>query len=95
MIRSEVERFEKVDLTKKEDGKNLELARDIFLVGVWTAQRVSDYNNLKPDIRNGSGHRHRSVAVGTDPQRDGRGKPAECLCPDDAPASMAVGYFTA
>ena len=45
----EVERFEKVDLTKKEDGKNLELARDIFLVGVWTAQRVSDYNNLKPE----------------------------------------------
>ena len=38
-----------MDLTKKEDGKNLELARDIFLVGVWTAQRVSDYNNLKPE----------------------------------------------
>ena len=35
------------------------------------------------------------VAVGTDPQRDGRGKPAECLCPDYAPASMAVGYFAA
>ena len=41
---------------------------------------------MKPDTRNGSGHRHRNVAVGTDPQRDGRGKPAECLCPDDAPA---------
>ena len=41
---------------------------------------------MKPDMRNGSGHRHRSIAVGTDPQRDGRGKPAECLCPDDAPA---------
>jgi hypothetical protein len=25
----------------------------------------------------------------------GRGKPAECLCPYYAPASMAVGYFTA
>ena len=49
LTREEVERFEKVDLTKKEDGKNLELARDIFLVGVWTAQRVSDYNNLKPE----------------------------------------------
>lgn len=48
LTREEVERFEKVDLTQKEDGKNLELARDIFLVGVWTAQRVSDYNNLKP-----------------------------------------------
>lgn len=49
LTREEVERFEKVDLTQKEDGKNLELARDIFLVGVWTAQRVSDYNNLKPE----------------------------------------------
>ena len=49
LTREEVERFEKVVLTKKEDGKNLELARDIFLVGVWTAQRVSDYNNLKPE----------------------------------------------
>jgi len=27
-------------------------ARDIFLIGVWTAQRVSDYNNIqKEDIR--------------------------------------------
>ena len=49
LTREEVERFEKVDLSKKPDGKNLELARDIFLVGVWTAQRVSDYNNLKPE----------------------------------------------
>ncbi len=49
LTREELERFEKVNLTKKEDGKNLELARDIFLVGVWTAQRVSDYNNLKPE----------------------------------------------
>lgn len=24
------------------------LARDIFMIGVWTAQRVSDYNNLQP-----------------------------------------------
>ena len=24
-------------------------ARDLFLVGVWTAQRVSDYNNIKPE----------------------------------------------
>ena len=45
---------------------------------------------MKPDIRNGSGHRHRSGAVGTDPQRDGRGKPAECLCPDDAPARERI-----
>ena len=29
-----------------EYGKGHELARDIFMVGVWTAQRVSDYNNI-------------------------------------------------
>ena len=43
------ERFETVDLSKKADRQNLELARDIFLIAVWTAQRVSDYNNLKPE----------------------------------------------
>lgn len=26
-----------------------ELARDIFMIGVWTAQRVSDYNNIKKE----------------------------------------------
>ena len=26
-----------------------EQARDLFMVGVWTAQRVSDYNNIKPE----------------------------------------------
>jgi integrase len=30
-------------------GKGFELARDIFMVGVWTAQRVSDYNNIKKE----------------------------------------------
>ena len=49
LTREELERFEQVDLSQKEDGRNLELARDIFMVGVWTAQRVSDYNNLKPE----------------------------------------------
>ena len=33
-----------VDTSKLSDGHIL--ARDIFMVGVWTAQRVSDYNNL-------------------------------------------------
>lgn len=26
-----------------------EQARDLFMIGVWTAQRVSDYNNIKPE----------------------------------------------
>ena len=38
-----------VDLSDFEQGH--EIARDIFMVGVWTAQRVSDYNNIsKKDI---------------------------------------------
>ena len=35
-----------VDLSGKPD--KYDLARDIFMIGVWTAQRVSDYNNIKP-----------------------------------------------
>ena len=27
----------------------MQLARDIFLIGVWTAQRVSDYNHIRPE----------------------------------------------
>lgn len=36
-----------VDLSKFGIGH--EQARDIFMVGVWTAQRVSDYNNIKKE----------------------------------------------
>lgn len=33
----------------KQNGKGYEIARDIFIVGCWTAQRVSDYNNIRKD----------------------------------------------
>lgn len=33
----------------KQNGKGYEIARDIFMVGCWTAQRVSDYNNIRKD----------------------------------------------
>ena len=49
LTRAELEAMEKVDLSKMEDKKNYELARDLFMIGVWLAQRVSDYNNLKPE----------------------------------------------
>lgn len=49
LTREELDAMEKVDLSKTEDRKKYELARDIFMVGVWLAQRVSDYNNLKPE----------------------------------------------
>lgn len=40
-----------VDLSGDTTG--MELSRDIFMIGVWTAQRVSDYNNIrKEDIQN-------------------------------------------
>ena len=37
----------KVPAKKLSEGK--QLARDIFMIGVWTAQRVSDYNNIQPE----------------------------------------------
>lgn len=49
LTKAELEAMEAVKLSKEEDGRNLELARDIFMIGVWLAQRVSDYNNLKPE----------------------------------------------
>ena len=50
LTREEIQKITDLDLSKEADG--YELARDIFLIGVWTAQRVSDYNNLqREDIR--------------------------------------------
>ena len=49
LTRAELEAMEKADLSEMDDKKNYELARDIFMIGVWLAQRVSDYNNLKPE----------------------------------------------
>ena len=49
------------------------IARDIFMVGVWTAQRVSDYNNLSKD----SIHTYtkRTIADVPDPENPGKTKP--------------------
>lgn len=50
LTRKDLEAMEKADLSKYKPESsadcNIELARDIFMVGVWTAQRVSDYNNI-------------------------------------------------
>ena len=44
---------EDLDKMRKADLSDMhpcyDLARDIFFIGVWTAQRVSDYNNIKPE----------------------------------------------
>ena len=44
LTREDLAKVVSVDLSKL--GQGYSQARDIFMVGVWTAQRVSDYNNL-------------------------------------------------
>lgn len=44
LTRDDLTKIMSVDTSKLSHGHIL--ARDIFMVGVWTAQRVSDYNNL-------------------------------------------------
>lgn len=44
LTREDLTKVMSVDLSKL--GPGYSQARDIFMVGVWTAQRVSDYNNL-------------------------------------------------
>ena len=47
LTREDLDKLMTVDLSKYEEGHTQ--ARDIFMVGVWTAQRVSDYNNIKKE----------------------------------------------
>ena len=44
LTRNELERIDALDLSKCSRGR--QIARDLFMIGVWTAQRVSDYNRL-------------------------------------------------
>lgn len=43
----EIKRMNEVNLDNLPEGYRI--ARDIFMTGVWTAQRISDYNNIKPE----------------------------------------------
>jgi len=47
LTREELEKIMAVPADKLSSGK--QLARDIFMIGVWTAQRVSDYNDIRPE----------------------------------------------
>ena len=47
LTREDLSKIMNVNLSTLSDG--YEYARDIFMVGVWTAQRISDYNNLSRD----------------------------------------------
>lgn len=47
LTKDDLAAIQAADLSKYDKGH--EWARDIFMVGVWTAQRVSDYNNISKD----------------------------------------------
>ena len=47
LTKEDLEKLMTVDMSGLSLGH--EIARDIFMVGVWTAQRVSDYNNIERD----------------------------------------------
>ena len=47
LTREEVERIKEVNLQYLPEGYSI--ARDLFLVGIWTAQRCSDYLDIKPE----------------------------------------------
>ena len=50
LTQEELDKMNAADLSELEDGAAI--SRDIFMVGVYTAQRISDYNNIKKeDIR--------------------------------------------
>lgn len=51
----------------------IELARDIFMIGVWTAQRVSDYNNIgKQNIKSFDNNGMEQLMVSIHQQKTGR-----------------------
>lgn len=67
LTKEDLDKIRAVDLSKKSYG--FDLARDIFLIGVWTAQRVSDYNNIKrEDIKT---HKVHKVIEVDDPENPG------------------------
>lgn len=50
LTKEDLDKIRAVNLNDKSYG--YDLARDIFMIGVWTAQRVSDYNNInREDIQ--------------------------------------------
>lgn len=49
LTQNELNRIVNLDLSIYNN-KLYEYVRDIFIVGVWTAQRVSDYNNISPNF---------------------------------------------
>lgn len=68
LTKEDLEKFTSVDISNYGIGHDQ--ARDIFMVGVWTAQRVSDYNNIsKEDIQT---YQTRSIVDEPDPENPGK-----------------------
>lgn len=73
----ELEAIEKLDLSTYHPDSGhenqIELARDIFMIGVWTAQRVSDYNNIGPqNIKSFDNNGKEQMMVSIHQQKTGR-----------------------
>ena len=67
LTKEDLDKIRAVDLSKH--GYGYELARDIFMIGVWTAQRISDYNNIKKeDIQT---HKIHKIVEKDDPEHPG------------------------
>ena len=69
--KEDLKKFCAVDLSGKPKG--YQEARDIFLVGCWTAQRVSDYNNISRDAI--QSYTKRTIVDVPDPENPGQTKP--------------------
>lgn len=68
LTKEDLAKIQKVDMSKLSLGHSW--ARDIFMVGVWTAQRVSDYNNIsRDDIQT---YQMRSIVDEPDPANPGK-----------------------
>lgn len=71
LTKEDLKKFCAVDLSNKPKG--YQEARDIFLVGCWTAQRVSDYNNISRDAI--QSYTKRTIVDVPDPENPEQTKP--------------------
>lgn len=71
LTKDDLAAIQAADLSKYDKGH--EWARDIFMVGVWTAQRVSDYNNISKDQI--ETHTKRWIEDVPDPEHPNQTKP--------------------
>lgn len=71
LTKDDLAAIQAADLSKYDKGH--EWARDIFMAGVWTAQRVSDYNNISKDQI--ETHTKMWIEDVPDPEHPGQTKP--------------------